>query len=91
MVEPFAHRYGQLQAAVLDELGNLPARDRADSKPRALVALNVGFIRGWQLVVIVNLPDPDMRVEHDHIVASQSESATGLVGSIYVIGMPRNG
>ena len=54
LVEPLAHRYGQVQAVVLDEFSNLPARDGADPKPCALVILNVGFMRGWQLVVAMN-------------------------------------
>jgi hypothetical protein len=36
-------------------------------------------------------PNPDMRIEHDHVAASQSEFATGSVGLTYLIGVPRSG
>jgi hypothetical protein len=47
---------------------------------------------GWvQMGVAMHPPPPYMRVEHDHSVASHSDSATGSVGLSYSTGVPRSG
>ena len=55
------------------------------------MCLYIGFMHEWQIGIIVNPPDSDMRIKHNHVVASQSDAAIGSVGLIYVTGVPCNG
>src|SRR3954451_2795064 len=82
LVQPSLDRQRQCEQVIFDQFGNFPTRYDADAKPLRFARLKVCVVSCGELLVSMNPPDPDMRIQHDHCVATQSASATGLVGSI---------
>src|SRR4029077_57607 len=80
-IEPVQDRERQRKSPALHQLGDLPAGDHADSKATRLVSLQGFEMLAAQSAVAMNPPDPDVSIEDDHLSASQSDSATGSIGS----------
>ena len=91
LLNPIEDRARQRKPLTLDQLGDLPARNRAHPDAGLLGGVGECARRGGKRGIAVNPSNPDVRIEDNHPTASQSASATGSVGATSVTGAPRSG
>jgi hypothetical protein len=89
--KPIRYRTRQSESPALDELGDLPARNRAHSDASLLGSIKESAGGRRERRVTMNPPNPDVRIHDNHPAAPQSASATGSVGARSVTGVPRSG
>jgi hypothetical protein len=90
-MKPLLSRHGQSKAPALDKFRNFPAGDCADAYVPRFVLCDERLRLRRKPIILVNPPDPDMRVEDDHRVDSQSPSATLSNGPWYSTFIPLSG
>jgi hypothetical protein len=91
LLKPIGYGTRQGESPALDELGDLPARNRAHRDASLLGRIKQRPSGLRECRVAVNPPNPDVRIEDNHPATSQSASATGSVGARNVTGVPRSG
>ena len=91
LLKPIEYRTRKTKSFVLDEFGDLPARNHAHGDAGLLGGIEQSPGGRRKCRVSMYPPNPDVRIENNQRAASQSASATGSVGERSVTGVPRSG
>jgi len=90
-MKPLVSGHGQSKAPSLDKFRNFPAGDRTHAYVPRFVLCDERLRLRRKVIILVNPPDSDMRVENDQRVDSQSPSATLSNGPSYSTFIPLSG